>query len=1364
MDPEIRRAIENDERFEITILTQGLMGAGDLATCRQIRDQERSRGIVRGLAQIAVEQGLLNPSHLASMPPSPGGLPPPAAATSPATPSPPAGFQEAPRGLEQRSPLAGSSNQGSTPAMTPGGTEVSLPSASLNASRGGPASDPPVPAPEEVGRRTDAEIDCAILGSNVAGFQILDVLGRGAMGTVFRARQTSLDRDVAFKVLASRYANDAEFIERFHREAKAAGRFNHPNVVSAIDCGTAQINGLEIHYFVMELVEGKSLSEIMRARGPLPELEALGITRAVLDALGRAHDAGLVHRDVKPENILIDTEQNPKLADLGLAKDLRRGSSLTVEGLVMGTPNYMAPEQATGESTLDGRADLYALGISAFEMLTGQLPFKDDSPMVVLTMHVNDDVPLASTIRVDLAPATCAIVDGLCQRNRDLRYHHAKGAIADIDHVIAIGQTGRSASAASLPSRARTPATRAPSSSPMPAAGRTPARHTPAPGPPMRTRSSSGDMAVATPSRTPRGRSPTSRRLASMRTSSQRLAAASSSPGGPSHQLVPVVIAVGSAALVVGLLMWLSNRPTSPRDESAGSSASKEHRSQLVILVERCLATNRFREAAAAVFDRERQNLNAEDLDELSQLQDLVREGLKASIEAQIVSGQYSQAMTLLEDIAAEGQEARHETSGLISRVKDQAAEAEKLAITQLLDSVPYKCRALDFDAANEEIDSAPLVSDEGRKWHRLLRDMVREVEDLATNDLKLSADKDRLPSLGDLLALLQMEDLMEPGLGLGPLAGEALISTERSWQGPTPLAKRSGVVLERLLQKSSCMALSLSRDQELAVIVEVARRHELPLNPLLVKVSADLAEAAKQRVTLAETAGSLLDTDGDLKMVEESLEALAEAPALLGEPGTRRREALRMLARARRLWDQGNVEQIIAESALQLPVQDALWPIEWLELMAASTTASMVEKTRQADIDGLEGAADEAEQVLAQAQQAGVSPSSHGGPLGRDLERSIADARRYAKILNALRDLGRELEQTQPEFAAVNELVTSVAPIKSVCQEILSGPSAEQGPSPYAGTIRGQLTATTVFVESMEQLIQPNPQAAELTLDSISLIDPEGHFTSAFQREITALRKLIQAGAEVMARAEAEAARRREPTPPEPDGGGAPPPAEPAKPETATTERIVVADKDDLKRGFKGPNTWNWEGGLINNARNEKTFRQLPLVLSPNGGRVRQVSLLIDLEQQHQNNYMPVLAISACGFTCFISQDKLGLHAGGPNGDWMSAFVNNLYDEANLELAPANPNNPVRPWQRGIYVLDIKVADLGTNQPNGLEVTVTLSEQNARRPDAKLNLIVRAPASKRKRGQVQLHLFQQYHVTDLTVVRERPADEKESR
>ena len=138
-------------------------------------------------------------------------------------------------------------------------------------------------------------------------------------------------------------------------------------------------------------------------------------------------------------------------------------------------------------------------------------------------------------------------------------------------------------------------------------------------------------------------------------------------------------------------------------------------------------------------------------------------------------------------------------------------------------------------------------------------------------------------------------------------------------------------------------------------MIVEVARRHELLLNPLLVQICSDHGEAAKQRVILAELAGSLLDTDADLEMVEDSLNALAEAPASLGEPGVRRREALRMLAQTRRLLDQGKIEQVIAESDLLLPVHDALWPIEWLELMAATTTASMVQKTRRAEIDGLE-------------------------------------------------------------------------------------------------------------------------------------------------------------------------------------------------------------------------------------------------------------------------------------------------------------------------------------------------------------------------------------------------------------------------
>jgi predicted Ser/Thr protein kinase len=215
--------------------------------------------------------------------------------------------------------------------------------------------------------------------------EILDLLGQGGMGTVFKARQTKLDRLVAVKIIRPETANDPAFAERFMREARTLARLNHPSIVAVhdfgeinleADGGPSAISGGTLYFFIMEYVDGANLRQLMQS-GPISPQLTLGIVQQVCDALQFAHDEGVVHRDIKPENIMLDTKGRVKIADFGLAKLAdRSGADWTLTGTrqVMGTPMYMAPEQLAGSRDVDHRADVYSLAVVFYEMLTGVIP------------------------------------------------------------------------------------------------------------------------------------------------------------------------------------------------------------------------------------------------------------------------------------------------------------------------------------------------------------------------------------------------------------------------------------------------------------------------------------------------------------------------------------------------------------------------------------------------------------------------------------------------------------------------------------------------------------------------------------------------------------------------------------------------------------------------------------------------------------------------------------------------------------------------------------------------------------------------------------------------------------------------------
>ena len=248
----------------------------------------------------------------------------------------------------------------------------------------GGVSSPPAPA-------TDA-----LLGRLLDGRYRLDApIARGGMATVYDATDTRLDRPVAVKVMRPGLADDPEFVERFAREARAAARLSSPEVVAVHDQGTDAQTGTA--YLVMERVSGGTLRDVLRQQGALPPARALDLLEPVLVALAAAHAAGLVHRDVKPENVLLSADGRVKVADFGLARAIETSSVTATTGFLIGTVAYLAPEQVEHGRT-DTRTDVYAAGILLFELLTGTPPYDSESPMTVAYRHVHDDVPPPSRV------------------------------------------------------------------------------------------------------------------------------------------------------------------------------------------------------------------------------------------------------------------------------------------------------------------------------------------------------------------------------------------------------------------------------------------------------------------------------------------------------------------------------------------------------------------------------------------------------------------------------------------------------------------------------------------------------------------------------------------------------------------------------------------------------------------------------------------------------------------------------------------------------------------------------------------------------------------------------------------------------
>jgi len=266
----------------------------------------------------------------------------------------------------------------------------------------------------------------------IPGYQILGKLGAGAMAIVYKARQLSLNRTVAIKVLPNRFSENPEYVERFYKEGQAAAKLNHNNIVQAIDVGEAGGH----HYFVMEYVEGKTIYDDLSAGKVFSENEALEIIIQLAHALAHAHAKGLIHRDVKPKNIMINSAGVVKLADMGLARaitDIK--AAQTEKGKAYGTPYYIAPEQIRGEVDIDGRADIYGLGATFYHMVTGRVPFMADDPTDAMRKHLSEQLIPPDHINTSLSAGASEVIEVMMAKRKENRYDNADELLADLQAV-----------------------------------------------------------------------------------------------------------------------------------------------------------------------------------------------------------------------------------------------------------------------------------------------------------------------------------------------------------------------------------------------------------------------------------------------------------------------------------------------------------------------------------------------------------------------------------------------------------------------------------------------------------------------------------------------------------------------------------------------------------------------------------------------------------------------------------------------------------------------------------------------------------------------------------------------------------------
>ncbi|MEE9392984.1 MAG: serine/threonine-protein kinase [Planctomycetota bacterium] len=269
--------------------------------------------------------------------------------------------------------------------------------------------------------------------TRIKGYTLLKKLGQGSMGTVYLATQDSLDRMVAVKVLAPFLNKNEHFVSRFIKEAKILARLNHPNIVQCIDVGKSENQ----YYLAMEFCDGPTVLEVLKRGGSMALERATLIALQIARALEHAYEHSIIHRDIKPDNIMMTPGGVAKLCDLGLVKDLGNSAGSTDEGSALGTPNYISPEQARGEENVDHRTDIYSLGASFYHMVTGRVPFESSNPAVVMVSHIND-MPIAPK---DRNPAidneTSRIIMKMLRKNPADRHQSPTEILRELERLYA---------------------------------------------------------------------------------------------------------------------------------------------------------------------------------------------------------------------------------------------------------------------------------------------------------------------------------------------------------------------------------------------------------------------------------------------------------------------------------------------------------------------------------------------------------------------------------------------------------------------------------------------------------------------------------------------------------------------------------------------------------------------------------------------------------------------------------------------------------------------------------------------------------------------------------------------------------------
>lgn len=281
--------------------------------------------------------------------------------------------------------------------------------------------------------RLVAQVEAERAGRTIPGFRMLATIGRGAVATVYKARQVNLDRLVAIKVLSPKSLRSERAVESFYAEARAAARLNHANIVQAFDVGRAG----DVHFLVMEYVPGPTVHHAMEAGGPFTEVAALDIVIATADALAHAHEKGLVHRDVKPKNIILPREEGaapiPKLADLGLARVIAdRRAAMADKGRTLGTPFYISPEQVRGDVDIGPASDIYSLGASWYQMITGRPLFMGKDSKEVMNKHLLEQPKAPESINSTLHPGPCEVLMRMIAKDPAKRFPDCQTLLAEL--------------------------------------------------------------------------------------------------------------------------------------------------------------------------------------------------------------------------------------------------------------------------------------------------------------------------------------------------------------------------------------------------------------------------------------------------------------------------------------------------------------------------------------------------------------------------------------------------------------------------------------------------------------------------------------------------------------------------------------------------------------------------------------------------------------------------------------------------------------------------------------------------------------------------------------------------------------------